>query len=138
MRMDEKMFLERIYITDYRALSACDEELDIIVQGSDGHDYVLKQSLDGHRYWQKYGNDVFSEEDVLHEHMQRTLFSKVQKPRVVPKSSDHHAKKKGAVKVGGYLAFMGKKLKELKASHPHLDSKERMKMVADMWHDLKH
>lgn len=141
--------LVRLQIDDNCVVDAADEELDTVVQGMDGIDYVLM--LDhgsGIKYWGKYTTQHFTEEEILADTMQpletalrhiaRVEVNTKKRGRPPGRTSDTSVEKpKRPHQPNGYIGFMSTKLKELTITHPSLTNKDRMALVASMWQQLK-
>lgn len=115
-------------------LLAADEELDTIVQATDGKDYVVAL-VGGKKIWCLFSDNI--EVDVE--------FSIC---NVVPDKTELLVKKKGTRgrprkpvdaiprkprQPTAYNLFMKEKLLELSQTHPSLKNKDRMKMASDHW-----
>lgn len=138
-------------------LSSSDEELDTIVQGYDGNDYIIVLK-NGCKIWDLYNTNNEDEELFCMPNVtirsdkkpvkmkktagkidvpQQTVTSEpVKRGRGRPKKNPDHEPRKPRQPTA-YNLFLKAKLAELSITYPHLPNKERMKIASNIWNETK-
>ena len=130
-------------------LNSSDEELDTIVQGYDGNDYIVILK-NGCKIWELYNINneeiTYVPDITIRNGKNIKSFDKspnkspktdtIKRGRGRPKKNPNQEPRKPRQPTA-YNLFLKEKLKELSLTYPDLPNKDRMKIASNIWNERK-
>ena len=108
------------------------EDIDTIITGPDGQDYVV-DIVDGLRSWIVY---LPHEDDML---IIKKILPRIDDTQIIDTNKDINTKKPNAnnKESNGYQKFMNEMVDKIKQDNPEIAGTDRIKMIRSMWADRK-